>query len=63
MLNNYFEDWPTDEAAASATDEDFFEDEEDDREGTQSQLIPPDALWPKMTARVRMLPHATLVCA
>ncbi|MGA7855339.1 MAG: hypothetical protein WCA15_18610 [Candidatus Acidiferrales bacterium] len=29
-LNNYFEDWPTDEAAASATDEDFFEDEDDD---------------------------------
>ena len=29
-LNNYFEDWPADEAAASATDEDFFEDEDDD---------------------------------
>ncbi|MFZ0579848.1 MAG: hypothetical protein WA690_19380 [Candidatus Acidiferrales bacterium] len=27
-LNNYFEDWPTDEEAASATDEDFFEDDE-----------------------------------
>ncbi len=29
-LNNYFEDWPTDEEAASATDEEFFEDEEGD---------------------------------
>jgi len=27
-LNNYFEDWPTDEEAASATDEDFLDDEE-----------------------------------
>ena len=27
-LNNYFEAWPTDEKAATATDEDFFEDEE-----------------------------------
>jgi hypothetical protein len=27
-LNNYFEDWPTDEEAASATDEDFFDDDE-----------------------------------
>jgi hypothetical protein len=26
-LNNYFEDWPTDEQAASATDDDFFDDE------------------------------------
>jgi hypothetical protein len=26
-LNNYFEDWPTDEEAASATDEDFLDDE------------------------------------
>ena len=26
-LNNYFEDWPTDEEARSATDDDFFEDE------------------------------------
>ena len=26
-LNNYFEDWPTDEEAASATDEDFFDEE------------------------------------
>jgi hypothetical protein len=26
-LNNYFEDWPTDEKAASATDDDFFEDD------------------------------------
>ncbi len=26
-LNNYFEDWPTDAEAASATDEDFFEDD------------------------------------
>jgi hypothetical protein len=24
-LNNYFEDWPTDELAATAKDEDFFE--------------------------------------
>jgi hypothetical protein len=29
-LNNYFEAWPTDEKAATATDEDFFEDEEDE---------------------------------
>ncbi|MGA8870678.1 MAG: hypothetical protein WA434_09240 [Candidatus Acidiferrales bacterium] len=26
-LNNYFEDWPTDEEAANATEEDFFDDE------------------------------------
>ncbi|MGA7917645.1 MAG: hypothetical protein WCA00_20595 [Candidatus Acidiferrales bacterium] len=26
-LNNYFEDWPTDEKAARATDDDFFEDD------------------------------------
>jgi hypothetical protein len=26
-LNNYFEDWPTDEEAASATDEDFLDEE------------------------------------
>ncbi len=26
-LNNYFEDWPTDEKAANATEEDFFDDE------------------------------------
>jgi hypothetical protein len=26
-LNNYFEDWPTDDEAANATDDDFFEDE------------------------------------
>ncbi|MGD1079193.1 MAG: hypothetical protein ABR881_12800 [Candidatus Sulfotelmatobacter sp.] len=26
-LNNYFEDWPTDDAAANATDDDFFDDE------------------------------------
>ncbi len=25
-LNNYFEDWPTDEKAASATDDDFFDE-------------------------------------
>lgn len=29
-LNNYFEDWPTDEQAASATDEDYFDNDEDD---------------------------------
>ena len=29
-LNNYFEAWPTDEKATTATDEDFFEDDEDD---------------------------------
>jgi hypothetical protein len=28
-LNNYFEDWPTDQEAATATDDDFFEDDED----------------------------------
>jgi|SRR5580704_7077457 hypothetical protein len=27
-LNNYFEDWPTDAEAASATDEDSFEDDD-----------------------------------
>lgn len=27
-LNNYFEDWPTDAEAASATDEDFFDEDE-----------------------------------
>jgi hypothetical protein len=27
-LNNYFEDWPTDEQAASATDLDFVDDDE-----------------------------------
>jgi hypothetical protein len=26
-LNNYFEDWPTDAEAASATDDDFFDDD------------------------------------
>jgi hypothetical protein len=26
-LNNYFEDWPTDDEAANATDDDFFDDE------------------------------------
>lgn len=26
-LNNYFEDWPTDEKAASAADDDFFDDD------------------------------------
>jgi hypothetical protein len=26
-LNNYFEDWPTDEQAANATDDDFFDEE------------------------------------
>ncbi len=26
-LNNYFEDWPSDETAASASDDDFFEKE------------------------------------
>jgi hypothetical protein len=26
-LNNYFEDWPTDAEAASATDEDFFDED------------------------------------
>jgi hypothetical protein len=31
-LNSYFEDWPTDEKAASATDDDFFEGDEDDKE-------------------------------
>jgi len=29
-LNNYFEDWPTDEKAASATEQDFFEEDEKD---------------------------------
>ena len=29
-LNNYFEAWPTDENAATATDEDFFDDDEED---------------------------------
>lgn len=29
-LNNYFEDWPTDAKAASATDEDFFDDDDDE---------------------------------
>jgi hypothetical protein len=29
-LNNYFEDWPTDQAAASATDDDFWNDDSDD---------------------------------
>jgi hypothetical protein len=29
-LNNYFEDWPTDDEAANATDDDFFDREEDD---------------------------------
>ena len=29
-LNNYFEAWPTDEKAVTATDEDFFEDEENE---------------------------------
>jgi hypothetical protein len=29
-LNNYFEDWPTDHAAASATDDDFWNDDSDD---------------------------------
>ena len=28
MLNNYFEDWPSDEKAASATDDDFWDDDE-----------------------------------
>jgi hypothetical protein len=27
VLNSYFEDWPTDEQAASATDDDFFDSE------------------------------------
>jgi len=27
-LNNYFEAWPADEKAATATDEDFFDDDE-----------------------------------
>jgi hypothetical protein len=27
ILHNYFEDWPTDEAAAKATDDDFFGDD------------------------------------
>jgi len=31
-LNNYFEDWPTDEAAASATDEDFFDDDDEGKD-------------------------------
>lgn len=26
-LNNYFEDWPTDDEAANATDDDFFDDQ------------------------------------
>jgi len=30
VLNNYFEDWPTDEKAASATEQDFFEEDEKD---------------------------------
>jgi hypothetical protein len=25
-LNNYFEDWPTDDEAANATDDDFFDE-------------------------------------
>ena len=29
-LNNYFEDWPSDEKAASATDDDFFEEDQND---------------------------------
>lgn len=28
-LHNYFEDWPTDDAAASATDDDFWDGDED----------------------------------
>lgn len=31
-LNNYFEVWPTDEKAATATDEEFFEDDEDEED-------------------------------
>jgi hypothetical protein len=31
-LNNYFEAWPTDEKAATATDEDFFDGDEDEDE-------------------------------
>jgi hypothetical protein len=31
-LNNYFEDWPSDDEAANATDDDFFEDDDDDDE-------------------------------
>jgi hypothetical protein len=31
-LNNYFEDWPTDAEAASATDEDFEEDDDLDED-------------------------------
>jgi hypothetical protein len=27
-LNNYFEDWPTDAEAASATDDDFFDEDD-----------------------------------
>jgi hypothetical protein len=26
-LHNYFEDWPTDDEAANATDDDFWEEE------------------------------------
>ena len=31
-LNNYFESWPTDEKAAAATDEDFFDGDEDEED-------------------------------
>jgi hypothetical protein len=31
-LNNYFEDWPTDDEAANATDDDFFDSDDDDED-------------------------------
>ena len=34
-LHNYFSDWPSDEKAASATDDDFFDSDEDDGEGDE----------------------------
>jgi len=36
-LNNYFEKWPTDEQAANASDDDFWEDDEDEetRDGSR----------------------------
>ncbi|MBL8719269.1 MAG: hypothetical protein JNL79_25005 [Myxococcales bacterium] len=30
ILNHYFEDWPTDDQAANATDDDFFDAEDDE---------------------------------
>jgi hypothetical protein len=31
-LSNYFEAWPTDEKAATAADEDFFDGDEDEED-------------------------------